>query len=201
MKSKVMKRKVWLAIPLMLLVCGMARAEEGSALPLEQFARQSSDTSEEMMQRLRRAMKKDMQRNGPESAMLICKNVAPVIAQDLSRETGWMVKRVSLHPRNVKLATADEWESRVLHEFEKRAAQGEDPNNIEFGEVVSDAQGKSYRYMRAMWARAVCLDCHGAANYMRDGVLNKLKLEYPDDQSIEYRVGDVVGGVSIRRPL
>ncbi len=196
-----MKYKVWMAIPLLLLACGMARAEEEVVLPVAQFAKQGSDTAEEMMQRLRRAMKKDMQRNGPESAMMICKNVAPVIAQDLSRETGWTVRRVSLHPRNVKLATADEWETRVLQEFEKRAAKGEDPNNIEFGEVVSDAQGKSYRYMRAMWARAVCLDCHGSASYMRDGVKNKLKLEYPDDQSVEYRVGDVVGGVSIRRPL
>lgn len=195
-----MKRKVWLAIPLLLLACNMARAEE-AALPLAQYAHESSDTSEEMMQRLRRAIKKDLQRNGPESAMTVCKSAAPVIAQDLSHETGWTVKRVSLHPRNVKLATADEWETRVLQDFDKRAAKGEDPNNIEFGEVVNDAEGKSYRYMRAMWARAVCLDCHGAANYMRAGVQTKLKLEYPDAQSIEYRVGDVVGGVSIRRPL
>lgn len=184
----------------LLVLCCVApvRAQD---VAFEQFISSSRDVSDSFLQQLRRAMRKDMQRNGPESAMSICKNVSPVIAKNLAEEAGMEVRRVSHKPRNVATATPDAWEARVLEDFIQRAAKGEELGNIEFAEVVDEPQGKSYRYMKAMWTRAVCLDCHGSAERMREGVKAKLRMDYPQDKSIDFNVGDVVGGLSTRARL
>jgi len=58
--------------------------------------------------------KKALKSGGPAHAIQVCAEKAPSIAQQLSTETGWMVKRVSLKVRNKQTATPDAWETKVL---------------------------------------------------------------------------------------
>ena len=54
-----------------------------------------------------------------------CPEVAPVIAGDFSRQTGYLVRRVTKMTRNSR-STPDAWELKQLGKFEELAAEGAD---------------------------------------------------------------------------
>lgn len=138
---------------------------------------------------------------GPESAIGVCETLAPAAAGEISREKGWRVTRVSLKVRNPVLGTPDPWEQRVLADFDARAERGEKPDTLEVGEVVSEPQGKYFRYAKALPVIALCTGCHGTTEAISDGVKARLAKEYPHDRATGYREGQIRGAISIKRPL
>jgi len=147
------------------------------------------------------ALQTEMQRSGPERSILVCKYSSPEVASELSRATGWRVARVSLKPRNPSQGAPDAWEQGVLLEFDRRARSGEKPETLEHAEVVKEAQGSYFRYLKALPVREVCLDCHGPAERIKAATRARLAAEYPFDKATGYHVGEVRGAVSIKRPL
>lgn len=139
--------------------------------------------------------------SGPDAALKVCTERAPELAAELSSKHGWRISRVSLKPRNIILGTPDAWEQRVLATFEQRAFQGENPQNIEHGDIVKELNGRSYRYMKALTMQEVCSACHGNSNKIPADVRQRLAVEYPHDKAIGYLPGQIRGAVTIKRPL
>jgi hypothetical protein len=138
---------------------------------------------------------------GPESAIGVCETLAPAAAGDISREKGWRITRVSLKVRNPVLGTPDAWEQRVLADFDARAARGEKSDALEAGEVVSEPQGRYFRYAKALPVIPLCTGCHGVPEAISAGVKERLAKEYPHDRATGYREGQIRGAISIKRPL
>jgi hypothetical protein len=126
---------------------GAALAEQSSAM---MDAYQARMLIQQFAQQLQGELKGAMKDGGPVAAVAICKDKAPAIAESLSQQSGWDIKRTSLKARNVALNSPDVWERRVLQQFEDRAGAGEDPNSLTYAEVVKEDQGKSYRFMKAI---------------------------------------------------
>jgi len=145
-------------------------------------------------------LRREMDASGPLRSILVCKFYAPEVASALSRETGWRVSRVSLKTRNPALGYPDIWEQKVLAAFDERTAKGESAANLEFAEIVSEPQGKVFRYMKALPVQEVCLNCHGKAENISDAVRYQLSKDYPHDRGIGYSVGQVRGAVTVKRP-
>ena len=141
-----------------------------------------------------------MKAGGPVNAIGVCNEKAPAIAADISRKKSWKVSRTSLKTRNPNNAP-DAWEKKVLQDFEKRKAAGEDPAKLEFSGMVTDGGKHESRYMKAIVIAegAPCLACHGS-NFAPE-VSAKLKSLYPKDQATGYKVGDIRGAFSIRQPM
>jgi hypothetical protein len=144
---------------------------------------------------------KVMSTGGPASAIQVCKDIAPAMSSEISRQTGWKLARVSLKVRNPMIGTPDAWEQKKLQEFAERAAQGEKPEAIEASEIVQEPNGKSFRYMKAIALQSGCVACHGSAETIPNEVKTGLSGDYPHDQAIGYSVGQIRGAVSIKRPL
>lgn len=144
---------------------------------------------------------KEINERGPDGAIGVCTTIAPSVASDLSRKNGVKVSRVSLRARNPVLGTPDAWEQKVLAEFDRRAAAGEKPDAIEFGEVVAEPAGKSWRYMKALPVMQLCTNCHGPADALAPAVKARLQAEYPHDKATGYSVGQIRGTVTVKRPL
>jgi hypothetical protein len=136
-----------------------------------------------------------MNKGGPRYAIEVCARVAPAIADSLTAESGWLVKRVSLKSRNASRAEPDKWEQNVLFEFNRRQAEGEDAADISFGEVVNG----QYRYMQAQGVEPLCLLCHGKG--LSDEVETTLDQYYPDDWATGYSLGQVRGAISLSKTL
>lgn len=154
-----------------------------------------------MIQQLGAALKKEMAASGPEGAVLVCRDIAPTIAGELSRSSGARVARVSLKTRNPLLGTPDAWEHQVLVEFDRRAAMGEKIESLEYVDAVDEPGGRYLRYMKALPVQPLCLACHGLAEQIPDAVKARLATEYPHDRATGYTPGQVRGAVTIRQPV
>ena len=188
-----------------LLLVSTSMLLAASALPaladdMAQYQEESRKIIKEFASQLGGEMQKEMQANGPVAAIKVCRNVAPAIASEVSRKNGWNVGRKSLKTRNAALGMPDAWEQKVLADFEKRMEK-ENPANMEFAEVVTEAQGKFYRYMKAIPVQDICLKCHGSDDTIAPNVKDALKAEYPHDKATGYTLGQIRGGFSIKRPL
>ncbi|HET20197.1 MAG TPA: DUF3365 domain-containing protein [Chromatiales bacterium] len=145
---------------------------------------------------LKGELEKAMKAGGPVAAIEVCHSKAPAIAKDLSAKYRAEVHRTSLKPR----ATApQDWEREVLADFDARRVSGEDPNAIEFHQVV-EIDGKPHlRYMKAIGTMPVCLNCHGTD--IKPEVKARLEALYPEDKATGYKAGELRGAFSITAPL
>jgi len=153
------------------------------------------------MKALMEENKKAVQEGGPESAVKVCKDVAPKMASELSRQKGWKVTRVSTKVRNPMLGTADEWELKALKKMEARLAKGEKPETLEVAEIVKGSNGKTFRFMKGIVLQPGCVSCHGKSEELSDAVKASLAADYPHDKATGYTPGQLRGGLSIQRKL
>ena len=102
---------------------------------------------------------------------------------------------------NPLLGAPDAWEQRALNEFDTRAKNGEALDKMEFSESTTEPGGHYFRYMKAVPVQPLCLACHGGPEQISPAVKAALAEQYPHDLAIGYRIGEVRGAISIKRPL
>ncbi len=180
-----------------LLLAGTGNGDEGMAARREA----AQKTAKGFMKELVSALKKEMASGGPAGAVSVCSDLAPKIAGRISRQTGWRVTRVGTRVRNPLLGMPDAWEQKVLIDFEKRAAKGENIDRMSFSGVVNEPSGRFFRYMKAVPVKAQCLVCHGSEEQIAPQVRAILKERYPHDRAVNYKAGDLRGAISIKEPL
>lgn len=164
------------------------------------YADEARKAATQVMTQIRAELMREMERTGPIRSIVVCKYSAPEMTSAVSRQTGMRVTRVSLRPRNRALGEPDPWEQQVLLDFEKRLAKGEKVEGLETSEVVTEPAGRFFRYMKAIPVAQPCLACHGPVASMSEGVKAQLAQEYPHDRAVNYELGQIRGGVSVKRP-
>ncbi|MEZ5660518.1 MAG: DUF3365 domain-containing protein [Burkholderiaceae bacterium] len=169
--------------------------------PIQTMTREAREVAGALVAQIGGELKRAFEFSGPLRAVVVCRYSVPELSSNLARQTGWRVSRVSLRPRNPTLAMPDPWEQQVLANFDLRAANGEPAAGLEFAEVVDEPAGKYFRYMKALPVAEICLACHGPDETRSDAIKAQLATEYPHDRAVDYRVGDVRGAVTIKRPL
>jgi hypothetical protein len=170
-------------------------AEASDTQTLQTDARRLSKA---LGQQLKSTLVAAMKSGGPEQAITVCNIQAPVIADQVSQEANWLVGRTALKIRNPDNAP-DEWERAVLQAFEQRITSGEPVQNLEFAEVVEDQGQRVFRYMKAIPTAKPCLSCHGET--LSKPVRQQLDTLYPDDQATGFRLNDLRGAFTLRKPL
>lgn len=146
-------------------------------------------------------LKKELAANGPESAIQVCRDKAPGIAGELSRQNGWKVTRVSLKYRNPLLGMPDAWEQAALLKMQERLSAGDKPETLEVVEVVKEPTGRFLRYAKGMPTQDLCLVCHGTPDKVAPAIKARIATTYPQDKATGYTAGMLRGAVSIRKPL
>lgn len=151
----------------------------------------SREIVKEFAGHLQAALQSAISTGGPANAVGVCKDIAPDIASELSRERGAAVSRTSLRLRNPANLPRD-WQFDVLREFDDRNATDTVP---EFYESRPDGQ---FRYMKAIPTGGLCLACHGSEIPAEVG--EQLDENYPHDRARGYAAGDIRGAFSIVWP-
>lgn len=177
-----------------MLSSSFAQGEDVPKLTAE--ARETADT---LLNMIRTELVRAMDTSGPLRGIITCKYSVPEITSNLSRQKGWRVSRVSLKARNPALGDPDAWEQRALINFEQRQARGEPAGSLEFAEIVKEPAGSSFRYIRALTLQPLCMSCHGDS--LSEAVKAQLGSEYPTDRAVGYKLGQVRGAITIKRPL
>ena len=193
-----MKAPVLTVLALSAVLAGCASgpsAEEQAAMAAE--ARKASGV---LVQTLGGELKAALAEKGPEGAISVCKERAPQIAADVSKQYNVEAKRVSPKNRN-PAGVPDAWEAQAQAGLEKRLAAGEKPETLETWQVVETPAGKQFRYAKALPVQTMCLTCHGNPAEIPDAVKARLATDYPLDKATGYAPGMIRGIVSIKRTL
>lgn len=185
----------------LLLLCALGMTTVQAGAEVEQREQRAAAATMGFMQQLGGALQKEMKEGGPGQAIDVCRDLAPGIAGELSRENGWRVTRVGTRVRNPLLGTPDAWEQQVLKDFKVRAAEGEALADMSFSAVVEEPDGRYFRYMKAIPVQTACLNCHGPAQKIAQGVQKRLAVHYPMDRALDYQEGELRGAVSIKQPM
>lgn len=157
-------------------------------------AEQARNLVQQFVGELKPRLQKAMAEGGPAHAIGVCAEVAPALMDDLSAESGWAVRRVSLQPRNTGRAVPDEWERDILTRFAEQQAAGTPAGELRHAAV----QGERFRYMQAQATEGLCLACHGED--LSPEVVKALQIHYPEDQATGYQAGQVRGAISLIAP-
>lgn len=120
---------------------------------------------------------------------LVPQVVATQVAKRVTRSTGFYVRQVSLRYRNPE-NRPDAYETAQLEAFKKG------PSEV-FG-IVKDGDHPVFRYLLPMLATASCLECHGSYQHAPEFVKKRFP---PGHYSYNYRVGEVIGAVSVSIPV
>jgi len=160
----------------------------------------SRATAKSFMEKLGTTLKQQIQSDGVNSAIPVCKQVAPAIAAEYSIN-GKLVKRVSTKARNTTQGIPDEWELAALNQFSTALKTSPEIKEVEMSEVVNEADGRFYRYAKAIRVQQMCLNCHGQAGDISPDVSKTLAEHYPNDVATGYQLGDIRGAVSIKYEL
>lgn len=164
------------------------------------YQAEARKTAQEFLQKLGGVLKQQLEAGGPESAIGVCKQVAPALAAEYSRD-GRVVKRVSLKPRNQIQGVPDAWETQRLQNFDRALSEGKPVGEMEFAAVTEGPDGRWFRYVKAIPMQKMCLQCHGQPYQISEGVKALLAREYPEDQATGYSAGSVRGAISMRWKL
>ena len=178
------------------LLSGLAFADE-----VTERERAAGAATKAFVAELGGALRKELEAGTRADAIGVCSELAPGIANRLSRENGWRVTRVGTRVRNPMLGMPDAWEQAVLEEFAQRAAGGEPLGPMKHAEVVDEPGGRYFRFMKAIGVQSVCLGCHGATPELDPAVAEALSELYPLDRATGYREGDLRGAISIKQPM
>lgn len=181
------------------LVCSIFSINVAAEDPYSKYTEESRKIAQEFMQKLGGTLKQQLESSGTESAIKVCKEVAPALAKQYST-TDRVVKRVSLKPRNQSLGTPSDVERDALQSFDESQAAGREMA-MEVGTVYEDASGKWFHYMRAIPTQPQCLQCHGQVGDISDSVKALLASEYPNDQATGYSAGQIRGAISIKHKI
>ncbi len=177
------------------MVCILLPLSQANAHELKQLTNTSHEIIAKFSSHLKIELLEAIQARGPVNAIEVCSTRASEIAANLSQE-GWQVGRTSLRVRN-PAHSADEFEQKVLEDFERRKNEGRDIKQLAYYKMTEVGEQSEFRYMKAIPTGELCLTCHG--NDIAEPIINKLYQLYPNDKARGYKVGDIRGAFTLRK--
>lgn len=191
-----------IAIFILALSCGgdkQEKAEQTTGQPIvvkpvenveDRFVRDAAVSMiEKFSTQLRAELTAAMAQGGPASAISVCAEKAPKIAQRLNGG-GWTIRRATLRPRNKDNAVR-ETEDHGIQTFLR------DTSLTHMALWDTDQGRKTYRYFKPIYIQEMCVSCHGDRASMDPAVVAALEKAYPADSAFGYKVGDLRGIFSV----
>lgn len=130
-------------------------------------------------------------RNEPETNYgLVPQVVSTQVAKKISEGSQYTVRQISLSYRNPD-NRPDAYEAQKLKSFQGASID-------ESYQVVTEDGEKVFRYLKPMIAEASCLECHGTYEAAPAFIQTRYS---PDHPSYNYKVGQVLGAVSVSQPM
>ncbi len=160
------------------------------------FETQANQAIKEFAETLKAALMLSMQTDGSVKSIAVCKDIAPKVAQQVSAKYNLDVSRTALKVRNPD-NTADEWETKVLRNFEKGLEDGETIKKLSFSEQVETNGVNQWRMMKAIGTDLVCITCHGEK--IPEPIQAELNKLYPDDQATGFKTGSIRGAFTVKQ--
>lgn len=153
-----------------------------------------SEVARELASTLMARLQAVLAADGPAGAVAFCSTEGLPLTAEVSRTTGFDVKRTSSRVRNPSNAP-DSLERAALARFEADLAADSVPARF-----VQRTPDGDYRYYQPLRIQPLCVQCHGPTGELAEGVEEVLAERYPDDAATGYEVGDFRGLIRVTIP-
>lgn len=153
----------------------------------------SREKAKQLATELKAALTGAMQQS-PEAAIAVCNERAPQIARSIAQTHDVQIGRTALRVRNTGNEPND-WQRKVLLEFQQRAVKGESLATMEYTASVTTRDDVEHRYMKAIPLEPLCATCHGAQ--IAPSLQQAINATYPYDQATGFNVGELRGAVYV----
>jgi len=141
---------------------------------------------DEVFKRLMARLSTELAAGGPAGAIGVCKEVAPEIAKDVGQHRSVRIGRTSWKLRN-PTNVGPPWTRLLLHD------KPETPR-------LAAARDGRLGVTLPIRVATTCLKCHGPVESIDPGVREQLRANYPADQAIGFRDGDLRGWFWVEVP-
>ena len=163
------------------------RVTESELDPLQRDQLQRAVAAQqEMAHTMMAELTSELESGGPAGAIVVCRDMAPMIAEAVSTEHGLAIGRTSARLRNPS-NTGPEWVSMVVDEGFDEQATFAGPDG-ELGVTLP------------IRTSAPCLACHGPSDGLDSDVQAALSENYRDDRAVDFAEGDLRGWFWIEVP-
>ena len=194
-----MKLRLRVLLPALALAAGAIAAlpavAQKSTVDAAKRQQKARETALTLAERLRSQLAAAIKSGGMVSALGLCQTISPDLVTSANDEFGFETGRTALRLRNPENAP-DEWELKVLQQFQSQIAAGTDPAKLEFAETVTTAEGdKLFRYIKPIMTADMCLGCHGTD--VKPDVKAEIARYYPEDKAMGFKLGELRGAFSL----
>lgn len=142
--------------------------------------------------RLQSELRRALAAGGPVGAVGVCAEAAPSIAADVSEQSGFDVRRVSLRPRNPGAATNAQLSVRLQSLAEMPLDPAGRPATVRWTE--GEGTLVTHFAMRAVVMQdQPCSACHGST--IAPAVRAAITERYPNDRATGFRAGELRGAI------
>ena len=156
--------------------------------------------SQAMLKELGQKLQSAMADGGAVNAIGVCNTQAPEIAGRVSAQNQVKLSRVGTRARNPVMGIPNDWQAKALAQFDAGLARGEKPAEMEFSEIITQADGsKEFHFAKPIVLQPMCVACHGSPEQISPEVQSKLSELYPNDKAVNYLPGQLRGAVVLSR--
>lgn len=180
------------------LLCSFREMQDNSSNQ-DEVASLGRKVAGDLMANLQKALGEAMGRGGPIAAIEVCKKTAlTVTARTAARYPGVEVRRTTLKLRNPK-NRPDSLDEEVLRRLSQMGRSEKGLPQYWIRSVDSTSE-PAYRFYQPILTSEFCLKCHGGTDTIPEDVSKVLKREYPEDQAVGYKSGELRGVISVQIP-
>ena len=155
---------------------------------------QTKAIGKKFMTYLKGELTKAIKKSGPHGAIKVCKDVSPKAEKSFKEEDPDILslRRISLKPRNVKHHTPKQNEKDWLIKTENNIKK-----NLKAKPGLIESNDKTTVLLPIVINNKKCLMCHGNPASFGDELKKAIRNNYPKDQAINYKMGDLRGALVI----
>lgn len=169
-----------------------------TALAADPTPRETGDrVAGQLFANLMSILREKIESEGPEAAINYCRLRALPLTAQVAAEfpRAKSVRRTALRVRN-PANTPDATDRSVLETWFASWNPAAPPQPV-LEECIAPDGTKELRYYRPVPVMATCLICHGGGDEIAHGVRAALQRDYPGDQAVDFKEGDLRGAIVV----
>ncbi len=184
-------------LPLLFLLSSCGESSNLSEQQVAQYTEQGKTIAQGSFKALSKQLGEALKAGGVEAAVGYCQAMALPLTDSLSKQYGAKIKRTSLKLRNPANAP-DSMEYKMLKIYLQMSRMR---NPVMVPKILEKNDKEIQFFAPIMLTKEVCLRCHGIEGKSMDSKdYAIIKLKYPNDEAIGYKLNQFRGMWSITLP-
>jgi hypothetical protein len=186
-------KKISVILATLLLTTALSASSEEKVDRVDSVVKESNDAAKLLLGTMKMRVMSSMKSGGVVAAANVCIKEAYPITDSINKtlKSGMSIKRISNRYRNPANKPSED-EKKILDSLDELVKNG----TVQVPYILTESKDSYKLYKPLMIDKPICIKCHG--DISKDNELSKiLSNTYPDDKSLNHKMGDIRGAVVV----